>query len=225
LKELGNIFLSWRNGSGSRRHIVGILKRNKSEGTRFNYLLDGVEKARDEGFTPYTEFPDVDKTYTKNVLDIFGQRLFKIERTDAFEFLKFWEIEGIQKNDKYYLLAHTMGLTPTDNFEFLADYNPIKNLKFITDLAGISHRQLDKNSVKDGDLLRIHFESENKLDKKAVAVYKNELKIGYIKKIHNRVFEKKRGSNIKVTIRAREVNGYIKKIFVRVGFDEQYINS
>lgn len=211
--------LSWRKGDGSRRYVIGVLKRNKVEGVRFSYIEEGVLSARKEGFTPYTEFPEVNKIYTKNVLEIFGQRLLKVERSDSSDFFRFWEIDEKYKEDKFYLLAHTMGLTPTDNFEFLADYNPVRELKFITDIAGISYRKLDKTCLEVGDRLRVLFEPNNEFDKNAVAVYKDDLHLGYIKIVHNLVFHKKRGSNISLIVKAREVNGSLKKAFVKVSFD------
>lgn len=219
MKELGNIFLSWRKGEGARRHIIGIIKKNKTDGTRFHYFQEAVKIARLEGFAPYTEFPDISKMYTNKVLETFGQRLFKTERSDSLDFLNFWEIDSKYKNDKYYLLAHTMGLTPTDNFEFLVDYHPVKNLKFITDLAGLSHLKLNPATLVVGDILTIKFEDDNEYDENAVAVFKGDSKVGYIKQIHNRVFHKKRGSGINIVVKAVETNGFLKRVFVRVGFD------
>ena len=138
MKEIGQIYLSWRKGEGACRYIVGRLKRNATEGVRFDYLSEGVEAAKKEGFTAYTEFPDLTKQYNGGALDIFGQRIMKSERSDINDFLRFWEISPKFKSDKLYLLARTQGLNPSDNFEFLADYNPIKGLCFLTDLAGLS---------------------------------------------------------------------------------------
>src|SRR5690554_4620567 len=169
---------------GSRRHIVGVLKRNATQGVRFLYLKKEVERAKKDGFSPYTEFPDINKEYTENVIEIFGQRIMKSERSDISDFYDFWEINTKYKEDKYYLLAHTQGLNPTDNFEFLADYNPIKDLRFLTDLASLSVLNLKAKSVKTGDLLTYTLEPDNPYDKKAVKVFKDNMEIGYIKKIH-----------------------------------------
>jgi hypothetical protein len=49
------------------------------------------------------------KEYTENVLEIFGQRLTKSERSDIQKYYDFWEIEPENKEDKYYLLSHTQG--------------------------------------------------------------------------------------------------------------------
>ncbi len=101
MKEIGHIYLSWREGLGKRRHIVGVLKRNATLGVRFSYIKDGVEAAKKDGFSPYTEFPDFDKEYTENVLEVFGQRIMKSERSDISDFYDFWEIDTKYKDDKF----------------------------------------------------------------------------------------------------------------------------
>lgn len=216
MKEIGHIYLSWREGLGKRRHIVGVLKRNSSLGVRFTYLKDGVDGAKNDGFSPYTEFPDLDKVYTENVLEVFGQRIMKSERSDISDFYDFWEIDTKFKDDKFYLLAHTQGLNPTDNFEFLADYNPTKKLCFLTDLASLSSLKLPANTLKTGDILTYKLESNNVYDDKAVKVFKDEMEVGYIKKIHSRVFYKQSSTILNLKVKAVEQNGVIKRIFVKV---------
>lgn len=216
MKEVGHIYLGWREGSGKRRHIVGVLKRNATKGVRFSYLPVGVEEAIKDGFSPYTEFPELNKEYSENVLEVFGQRIMKSERSDISDFYAFWEIDFKYRDDKYYLLAHTQGLNPTDNFEFLADYNPNRKLRFLTDLAGLSSTKLKANQVKPGDILSYKLEADNKHDNRAVKVFKGDLEVGYIKKIHSRVFHKQIGAHLVLMVKAVEQNGSIKRIFVKV---------
>jgi hypothetical protein len=216
MKEIGHIYLSWREGLGKRRHIVGVLKRNATLGVRFSYIKDGVEAAKKDGFSPYTEFPDFDKEYTENVLEVFGQRIMKSERSDISDFYDFWEIDTKYKDDKFYLLAHTQGLNPTDNFEFLADYNPSKGLRFLTDLASLSTLKLPADIIRPGDILTYKLEPYNEFDNKAVKVFKGDVEVGYIKKIHSRVFYKQKSSILKLHVKAVEQNGVIKRVFVKV---------
>ncbi|MBU2915485.1 HIRAN domain-containing protein [Reichenbachiella agariperforans] len=215
MKELGNIYLSWREGAGKRRHIVGVIKRNATEGARFEYWQEGLKRAYDDGFTVYTEFPDTTKVYRDNVMDVFGQRIMKTERSDIADFLDFWEIDDKYMNDKYYMLAHTQGLNPTDNFEFLADYHPVKCLRFLTDLASLSISKLPLDALNIGDRLTYRLEPNNPIDRYAVRVLKNEEEIGYIKKIHSRVFHKSKNT-LTLEVKAVEKNGAIKRAFVKV---------
>jgi len=216
VKEIGHIYLGWRQGFGKRRHIVGVLKKNATDGIRFTYIPKGVEAAKKDGFTPYTEFPEIDKLYKDNVLEFFGQRIIKSERTDISDFLDFWEIDSKYKDEKFYLLAHTQGLNPTDNFEFLADYNPIKSLRFLTDLAGLSVLRLPANFLKKGDKLTYCLEPDNEHDPDAVKVFKGDTPVGYIKKVHSKVFHKVKGKKLSIVVKAVEQNGIIKRVFIKV---------
>lgn len=128
-------------------------------------------------------------------------------------------IDSKFKGEKVYLLAHTQGLSPTDNFEFLADYNRIKSLCFLTELASLSVLKLPAGSIQKGDLLTYQIEKTNALDKHAVKVFKGVTPVGYIKKIHSRVFHKQGNGSFKLTVKAVEQNGIIKRVFVKVAAD------
>ena len=217
MKEFDKLYLSWRKGQGHRRHIVGVLEHsNVTGGFVFTYDQTGVQKAKEEGFEAYTEFPILTNSYNGNVLEIFGQRMIKSERPDVQNFYDFWEIESYFKDDKFYLLGHTQGLLPTDNFEFLADYNPVPGLHFLTELAGLSKYQLPADSVKAGDVLDFKIDGDNEYDTQAVKVFKADKEIGYIKKIHCRVFHKPGAEKLKLSVKAVDKNGLIKKIFIKV---------
>jgi hypothetical protein len=215
MKEIGPIFLTWREGQGKRRHLVGVIKSKASEGVIFSYLPKGVGSAQKNGFSPYTEFPDISKTYNTGVLDVFGQRIMKLERSDIQDLFDFWEIDPKHKEDKYYMLAHTQGLNPTDNFEFLADYNPTSDLRFLTDLAGLSQLKLQAGTLKPGDRLSYQIEYDNPFDRYAVKVFKGDIHVGYIKIIHSRVFHKTK-KTLQLIVKAVEENGIIKRVFVKV---------
>ncbi|MFL5742677.1 MAG: HIRAN domain-containing protein [Flavisolibacter sp.] len=215
MHEFDKIFLSWRQGQGSRRHIVGVLREEAGKYV-FSYDQDAVELALTQGFRPYTEFPDINTTYNGNTLDIFAQRLTRTERPDIQSFYDFWEIEPQFRNDKFYLLGHTQGLLPTDNFEFLADYNPVDGIHFLTELAGLSQLKLPKDSLEIGDSLTFVAEKDNKYDPEAVKVFKDGTEVGYIKKIHCRVFHKPGAEDLKLTVKAIDKNGFIKRAFIKV---------
>jgi hypothetical protein len=215
-REIGNIYLSWRKGFGARRHIVGVLKRNVTDGIRFSYLENGVKDASMDGFRPYPEFPEISRTYSEDVIEIFGQRIIRSDRNDISEFLRFWEIDPKYRSDKFYLLARTQGLNPADNFEFLADYRPIPTLKFVTDLAGLSATKLPHEFLSTGDALTYSLEPQNQYDQFAVKVFKGTANIGYIKQIHCRVFHKAPQGSFQIRVKAVDVNGIIKRVFLLV---------
>jgi hypothetical protein len=80
MKSIGNIYLVWRKGRGYSRIVIGVIKRNTAENITFQYIAKGIEQAKIEGFNGYTDFPDFNKVYKENVIDIFGQRLTRMER-------------------------------------------------------------------------------------------------------------------------------------------------
>jgi len=216
MREFDKIYLSWREGLGHSRHIVGVLEMDLSGLVTFRYFPDKVEKAKSSGFSCYTEFSEINKVYSENVLEIFGQRLIKSERPDIKDFYSFWEIDPSYKDDKFYLLGHTQGLSPTDNFEFLADYNTVPNLHFLTELAGLSHLKLPANTLEQGDELTFTFENDNLHDNEAIKVFKEGKYVGFIKKIHCKIFHKEGGEKLQVVVKALDRNGIIKRVFIKV---------
>ncbi|MGX9986847.1 hypothetical protein [Soonwooa purpurea] len=216
-KTIKNIYLTWRTGSGGRRIPVGRIKKNSSQGVVFSYLKKGVEEAKKKGFLLFEGFPDVNKVYDSNVLDIFGHRLIKNERIDSKYFYEFWMIQPERRNDTFYLLAMTQGLVPTDNFEFLADFYPVKGLKFITEISGLSQAEIASEIIAEGDLLQSINEPENQYDKYAVALYKDGQKLGYVKLINSRVFYLSKYTP-QITVHSIERNGTLKKVFIKVIF-------
>jgi len=215
MNRIGNIFLIWRKGPGGRRIPIGRIKRNSSEGVKFVYIKENVEEAKKYGFTPYTGFPDLKKEYDKNVLEILSQRLMKSERNDLTEFYNFWRVDETKKLDTYYMLAQTQGLIPIDNFEFLADFNPQKGLEFVSEIAGLTKTNISPDVLKVGDILNYELEKNNQYDNSAVKLYKGDIFLGYVKKIHSRVFYKT-NTTFKVRVHHIEKNGIIKRAFILI---------
>jgi hypothetical protein len=218
MKALGNIYLTWRKSKGQSRITVGVIKRNVTDGVRFQYIQDGIRKAKTEGFTCFTDFPDTDKIYTENVLDILGKRLTNPDREDIQKYYDFWEIKPEYKQDKFYLLAHTQGLLATDNFEFLADYSPIEGLSFISEICGLSHTNPSPNMVEEGEELTWKLNKLNQFDSKAVGVYKGNFYLGNVKLIHCNVFHKSGGESLKIKVKSIEKNGHLNRVFINISF-------
>jgi hypothetical protein len=218
MKAIGNIHLIWRPGKGSRRISIGTIKKSALEGIRFQYNQEGVEDAKKLGFVHYEGFPDTDKIYTENVIEIFGQRLMRSERPDLQDFYNFWNVDLNKREDKFYMLAFTQGLLPTDNFEFLANFNPVNNLSFVTEITNLSEAQIPSDKISIGDILKYELEPNNLYDKKAVKVFKGEMYLGYIKLIHCKVFHKT-NRQFQLIVQGVEKNGILNRIFVKATLD------
>lgn len=223
MAEFDKIYLAWRKGVGSRRHVVGLLERKPDNQPTFRYLPEARQLFLEEGFLPYFEFPDFDKVYDQNVVAIFAQRLMKPQRPDIRQFYEFWEVDQSQANDRFYLLGKTQGLVATDNFEFLAEYELTPQTHFLTDLAGLTHLELPRGLVKMGDALHFEYERANEKDPEAVKVFAGELELGYIKKVHCRVFHQSDADKLELTVKSVEQNGTIRKIYVRVAHKDLYL--
>ncbi len=216
MKEFEKIYLVWRKGPGSRRYAIGVLEKTPEGKNQFSYKPKAISLVKDEGFTPYTEFQDLNMVYNGNVAEIFGQRLTKSERPDIANIYKFWEVDPEKASDKFYLLGKTQGLVPTDNFEFLAEYIYQPGLRFLTELAGLSKYQTPKGAIKSGDTLHYELDRENEHDRYAVKVYKDDLLLGYIKKYHSKVFYDAGDAQLQLQVKAVEENGVLKRVFVKV---------
>lgn len=215
MNRTGNIYLVWRKGAGSGRIKVGVIKTNITQGTRFNYLQSNLDKARKEGFLPFTGFPDTTKVYTENVMNIVSQRLVKAERNDLKNYFDFWKIDPSRKNDPFYMLVQTQGMIPIDNFEFLADFNPIKGLNFITEIAGLTKFKVPSETIKIGDKLNYVLDLKNTHDKYAVKLFFGKTFLGYVKLIHSRLFYKTT-REIEIVVHHIERNGFLKRVFIEI---------
>ncbi|WP_412986576.1 hypothetical protein [Pontimicrobium sp. IMCC45349] len=215
MSKTGNIYVVWRKGQGSRRIPVGVIKNNATEGLRFKYLQKNLIEAAKEGFLPFTGFPETNKEYKENVLDILSQRLVKSERNDLSSYYDFWKVDLNKRFDPFYMLIQTQGLLPIDNFEFLADFNPNKGLNFISEIAGLTKTKVPSDMISIGDELNYKFDKTNEFDRYAVKLFKEDLFLGYVKLIHSKLFYKsKRKVNVKV--HHIEKNGVLKRVFIDI---------
>ena len=213
--HIKNITLVWRSGRSHSRIPVAIVKSNVF-GTTFKYLKDGVEKAKEEGFVCFPDFPDTMEIHNVNVLKALSLRINDSERSDIQDYYRFWEVPKAAQKDTYRLLAYTQGILPTDNFEFLAEYYGVKGVRFVSELTGLSENQLENDCIHEGDELEWKLEPENEYDPMAVALYKNGQMLGHVKRIHSHVFYLPCSSVLKVRVKKIEHNGHISRALILI---------
>jgi hypothetical protein len=143
-------------------------------------------------------------------------RITKSERNDIRKYYDFWEIKPQYKEDKYYLLAHTQGLLATDNFEFLADYSPLKGLSFTSEICGLSHYSVTPDMLNENDELQWQYDRDNEYDESAVKILKNNTLLGYVKIVHSWAFYKKGGENLKIKVKSIDKNGKLNRVFIKI---------
>jgi len=218
-KIADRIFLSWRGAAGKKRHVVGVFSRTETGNANFHYLVVNIREAFENGFRPMTAFPNLD-THYENVLPLISRRLVDSERSDRVDYLRFWAADDNLQDD-FDLIALTQAWLTNDQYEFLADFNVLFGLTFVTDLAGQTHLNLGKDEVQENDVLTFENEPENEHDPEAVAVLSETgKKVGYIKKVHCRAFlpETLNGIEPTITVHKREMNGKLKRLFVKCSF-------
>lgn len=208
MKALGNLYLVWRKSANDKIITVGIVKRNASKGTRFMYIPEGVREAKKLGFTHFESFPSTISVYSNNVLGILEKRLKISEENYSDDFLKFFCVDPEYIDDVYYMLAYTHGKLQTDNFEFLADYNPVKGMSFVTELCNVSTSVLSKNPLVAGEKLKYRMKSN------VVEIIHNGQSLGFVNDVHAKAFFKRKVLN--VTLQAVNSEHLSSKVYVVV---------
>lgn len=212
---INRLYVSWQRNPHESRHIIAKIERTpENNALTFDYLPE-FDEAKQKGLSHFFGFKNVANFSPQEIEKMLSLRVISPNRKDKDDFLRFWEAENV--TDMFDVLALTQGKSPTDNFEFLADYEtntqPIQS--FITDLAGVYFQKLDAGSIYKGEILSFQKEPHNEFDKEAVAVYKGTLKLGYIKRVHNRVFHNPL-YEIRLSVKSFEQNGTIKQIMAKV---------
>ena len=219
--DFNRIALMWRPEKGQRRICVGYITIAKnSDDIRFEYLDSGMAEAKkvDSNISGYPGLSiDDNKQFSSlQVSEVFFGRLINQSRNDADDFYDFWLVDKSRVEDSLYVLAQTQGLSFSDMFEFVPQYFSSHRPSFITDIAGLSKSDFKLDKLTIGDTLQFTRETDNKFDPKAVYVSFNGEKIGYIKKGHNSIFNRKNISGIKLTVWSYiDLPGF-EKLYVRV---------
>ncbi|MDY2622934.1 MAG: hypothetical protein SOV62_00345 [Alloprevotella sp.] len=213
--HIKRITVVWRLGRGTRRIPVASIKCN-AVGATFEYNKEELQKAKEQGFMGFPDFPDTQMIHTVNVLKALSLRINDKDRSDIQSYYDFWEVPREAFGDTYRMLAYTQGILPTDNFEFLAEYYGVKGVRFVSEIASLSINQLENDTLKVGDVLQWEKEPDNAQDKKAIVLLKDGQKIGYVKRIHNYVFHLKHSRILQVKVKKIEHNGHITRAFISI---------
>ncbi|MDE3248181.1 MAG: hypothetical protein KGO82_05975 [Bacteroidota bacterium] len=66
-------------------------------------------------------------------------------------------------------------------------------------------------TLKEADALRFESDNENEHDREAVTIFRGDIEVGRIKKVHCKVFDKPGAEKLKHSVEAVDKNGYINK--------------
>lgn len=218
--EFNKITLMWRPGRGFQRISIGILyPPKKGEKIRFEYNPEGIMQAKevDPNFSGYPGLPIEQSNFpAEQIEELFFRRLMNNSRNDIGEFYDFWIVDRNRIDDPLYLLAQTQGLKLEDMFEFIPQYFSSHRNSFITDIAGLSKIKFDLSTLHIGDVLSFEKEKDNPKDSKAVSVSFKGKKLGYIKRGHNMVFDRKNVQGIKLYVWSLNNLPGFEKLYAKV---------
>ena len=218
--DFNHISLMWRPARGHRRIQVGTLSVSRSDNSlTFAYNDDGVREARkvDASFCGFPGLPLENRHFSsQQVKEVFFGRLINGTRNDAGDFYDFWLVDKKRLDDPLYILAQTQGLSFLDMFEFVPGYFSSHRHSFITDVAGLSKSKFDLEKLRIGDSIGFEREPDNEHDRYAVSVNFGGETIGYIKKGHNIVVNRKNTKGIRLTVWSLTTLKGFEKLYLRV---------
>ena len=116
------VWMMWKNDEG-KSFKVGELSK-KTDKYYFKYDMDGVEKAKEYGFSLLSYFPKVDAKYFREELfSSFSKLLPENEKKDKTSILKEY---GLDEYDDLELLKKIGDKVNLDNIEFISPFDEEK---------------------------------------------------------------------------------------------------
>ncbi len=175
------------NQNTGRRFVVGEIINNELT----YYDNDDVSEAKELGFTGLTAYPYDEAQRTRTYTDVetvLERRLPPQTRADYKDYLSSFGIlpECAHNIPSLTLLSYTRGKLPGDGFSFypiLEDANPPFDISF--NIAGFRHhgsKVFDDLSNLKGESVTLLPENENQYDSNAVAIMRQDKRLGYIPK-------------------------------------------
>lgn len=218
------LLLTWQSqdvhSPNRTRRVVGEICRNDNGTIVFNYLKGTLdfEKAQAAGFRGYPAFDLKSESFATGVLDSFLRRLPPRKREDFSDFLALHRLPSPFNYTDFALLAYTGARLPSDGFALVPVF-PTRGVpcEFLLEVAGFRHSADAKiNDLLIGDTVR--FASENNpVDSDALAIFHNEVRIGYVNRAMLSTFNAWLRSN-QVTATVERINGKPERplVYLRV---------
>lgn len=186
--HVNTLFLTWQsNKDRNERYLVGKLVKLDS-GFEFSYLEETQDfnTAVAQGFLGYPAFPLNKGSFTNNVLATFMKRLPPRSRRDFKKYLLNHDLPENFDGSDFDLITHTGIQLPSDGFDLIPALNEaVIPFDYLMELAGtryyLKHEQVQMFNIGSPVVLRC--EDDNPYDCQAIAVYMDNLLIGYVNKL------------------------------------------
>ncbi len=217
------LWLVWQPGPGAagRRYVVAEIIQEDA-GALLRYLRNTKDfaEARAAGFQGYPAFKLEIIEHREGVLDVLMKRIPPATRSDFPIYLERYRLPVGQNLSPFTLLGYTTAKLPGDGFSLLMDLaDAVPPIDLPMELAGSRHylrSEADWAWLHDytAELL---FKSEpgNLQDPYAVAVYADQLKIGYVNRVYAPFFRDWLEAR-RVSARIDRINGTVDRRLIHI---------
>jgi hypothetical protein len=178
------LFLAWQEPKSHHWFPIGCLE---FDGDRYIFFyIQGVEKARSEGFTSVYSLPDLDKIYSSTELfPLFSNRLMSRSRPDYLKYIESLNIL-VGEDDPMTVLSRSGGSKATDTYEVFPcpkiDGNGNYHTHFfVRGLQYMPKCSIDKAvQLQQGDILYLSHDFQNPYDRKSLLLHTEDChNLGY----------------------------------------------
>lgn len=224
--EPERLLLTWQPSDeqavSRTRRVVGEIVLNNENNIVFRYLTetDDYKTAVTSGFKGFPAFRDGLKETNQGVLEAFIRRLPPRNREDFEDFLSQHRLPSPFKFSDMALLGYTGAKLPSDGFSLVPIFPANKApCDYIMEVAGLRHvfEGNINESIATGDIVSFEIDHLNPVDKDAIYVICNNLRIGYVNRalintVHNWL------ENFKINAQVERINGKPDRplVYVRV---------
>ncbi|NNO00312.1 hypothetical protein FKQ62_12775 [Vibrio sp. B1-2] len=206
--HVNTLFLTWQsNRDRNQRYLVGALKKLES-GFEFSYLTETQDysDALEQGFLGYPAFPLNKGSFTNDVMTTFMKRLPPRSRRDFTKYLVNHHLPVDFNGSDFDLIAHTGIQLPSDGFDLIPNLEEADiPFEYLMEVAGTRYYLSFEESgeILLGSKVDLHCENENEFDCNAVAMFVNQIKIGYVNKLFCQTVRK---------LMDRDLNCYVAQV-------------
>jgi hypothetical protein len=189
LQEPQRLSFVWRKQNTSR-YVVGELVRQSDDNVTLRYFPDTevFKAATDEGMQLLPAFGEPGLEYSSGVMELFMSRITSRKRSDFDLYLSTLGIEPSQKDEisDFTLLGYGEGRLPSDGFHVVNNYSETTPpVEFVAEVSSLNFCDyVDRmEDVEINQTVRLETEQDNDADPNAVAIYLNNLKLGYLNRV------------------------------------------
>ncbi|MFH1714789.1 MAG: HIRAN domain-containing protein [Elusimicrobiota bacterium] len=212
--EPNHLFLVWKDPKGRSLRVIAKLERDNG-GARLTYLVDtdDFKLAQKNGFMCYPAFPDINRTYTINVLEVFSKRIPPRQREDYNEFLAEIRLPANAGVSDFALLGYSEVRLPSDGYAIINPFDEVdSDCEFLSEIAGLRYYDkainlLKNQQIKKGVSVAIMPDDDNQYDNNAVKVLFKDQTIGYVNRIQAKTIRRWLSTGKKVLAEVEKING------------------